>query len=235
VTPAVVEIDGLSKDYRALRPLRIERLAVAAAESVAIVGLDRAAAETLVNLVTGAALPDAGELRVFGRPTSAIAGADEWLALIDRCGIVTERAVLLDQLSVLQNLAMPFTLDIEPPPEDVRVRAAGLASEVGLPAAAVDRAVAELDALGRLRVRLGRALALGPSLLLLEHANAGLSEAEAAESAGQIRSIAARRGTAVLAATADERYARAIGDRVLVLEPSTGRLRERGFRKWFRG
>ncbi len=235
MTPAVVEIDGLSKDYRALRPLRIQRLAVARAESVAIVGLDRAAAETLVNLVTGAALPDAGELRVFGRPTSAIAGADEWLAIVDRFGIVTERAVLLDQLSVLQNLAMPFTLDIEPPPEDVRVRAAALASEVGLPAAAADRAVAELDALGRLRVRLGRAVALGPSLLLLEHANAGLSAAEAAESAGQIRSIAARRGTAVLAATADERYARAIADRVLVLEPATGRLRERGFRKWFRG
>ena len=84
MTPAVVEIDGLSKDYRALRPLRIEHLAVAPAESVAIVGLDRAAAETLVNLVTGASLPDTGELRVFGRPTSAIAGADEWLAVIDR-------------------------------------------------------------------------------------------------------------------------------------------------------
>jgi hypothetical protein len=39
----------------------------------------------------------------------------------------------------------------------------------------------------------------------------------------------------VLAATSDERYARAIADRVLVLEPATGRLRERGFRKWFRG
>src|SRR5256885_17138386 len=102
MTTALVEIDGLLKDYRALHPLRIERLTVAPAESVAIVGLDRAAAETLVNLVTGAALPDAGELRVFGRPTSAIAGADEWLALIDRCGIATRRAVLPDQLYVLE-------------------------------------------------------------------------------------------------------------------------------------
>ena len=235
MTPAVLEINGVSKDYRALRPLRLQQLSVSASESVAIVGLDLAAAEVLVNLVTGAVLPDAGELRVFGRATSAIADADEWLAIVDRFGIVSERAVLLEGLTVIQNLAMPFTLDIEPPPDDVRARAAALAREVGLDGGAVERRVAELDSAGKLRVRLGRALALGPSLLLLEHASAALSDADAASAGRQIRSVAARRGTGILAATADERFARAVADRVLLFEASTGRLRERGFRKWFRG
>jgi len=39
----------------------------------------------------------------------------DWLAAVDRFGIVSERAVLLDVLSVVQNLAVPFTLEIEPP------------------------------------------------------------------------------------------------------------------------
>jgi hypothetical protein len=68
------------------------------------VGLDQVAAEVFTNLVTGAILPETGDIRVFGRPTSAIADSDDWLATVDRFGIVSERAVLLDQLSVLQNL-----------------------------------------------------------------------------------------------------------------------------------
>ncbi|HEV3140067.1 MAG TPA: ATP-binding cassette domain-containing protein, partial [Vicinamibacterales bacterium] len=235
VTGAVLEIDGASKDYRALRPLRIQHLSVAASESVAIVGLDQAAAEVLVNLATGASLPDAGEVRVFGRATSAIADADDWLSVVDRFGIVSGRAVLLDELTVIQNLAMPFTLDIEPPPPDVRDRATSLANEVGLPDSVAQRRIADLDAAARLRVRLGRALALGPSLLLLEHASAGLSAADATETGRRIRSVAGRRGAAVLALTVDEGFARAVADRVLTLEAATGRLRERGVRKWFRG
>src|SRR5262249_14368867 len=133
VTGAVVQVSDLTKGYRGLRPLRIHDLVVVAGESVAIVGLDAASAEVFVNLVTGATLPDAGTIRVFDRPTSAIADGDEWLTSLDRVGIDTERAVLLDQLTVIQNLAMPFTLEIEPPPEEVRERAELMAVEVGLP------------------------------------------------------------------------------------------------------
>jgi ABC-type transporter Mla maintaining outer membrane lipid asymmetry ATPase subunit MlaF len=232
---ALLEIDGVSKDYRSLRPLRIQHLSIAPGELVAVLGFDRAAAEVLVNLVTGAGLPDAGCIRVFGRATSAIADADDWLATVDRFGIVSERAVLLEDLSVIQTLAMPYSLEIEPPPDDVRARAAALAAEVGLPESAGDRRLSNLDAYGHLRVRVGRALALSPALLLLEHASAGLSAEDAAAAGRWIRAVAARRGAAALAATADEGFARAVADRVLILEPGSGRLRERGLRGWFRG
>src|SRR5947207_6770885 len=124
VAGPLVELTALSKDYHGLRPLRIEKLNLAAGELVAILGLDQPMAETFVNLVTGATLPDRGEVKVFGRPTSAIDDSADWLAVVDRFGIVSERAVLLDSLSVIQNLAIPFTLDIDPLPGDVRERAA---------------------------------------------------------------------------------------------------------------
>ena len=73
-----------------------------------------------MNLVTGASLPDAGSVDVFGHPTSAIADSTEWLAIVDRFGIVSDRAVMLEGLTVLQNLAVPFTLDIEPPSDESR-------------------------------------------------------------------------------------------------------------------
>jgi ABC-type transporter Mla maintaining outer membrane lipid asymmetry ATPase subunit MlaF len=233
VTPAVLELSGVTKDYRGLRPLRIAALSVAAGEHVALFGLDQVAAEVFITLVTGATLPEAGDIRVFGRPTSAISDSADWLATVDRFGIVSERAVLLDQLTVVQNLAMPFTLDIEPPPDDVRRRASALAREVGLHESGWDRPIAALDASARVRLRLGRALALDPAVLLLEHASAGLSAQDAGTLGADIRSIAARRGAAIVAATLDEAFARAVAGRLLEWEPATGRFAAQRSGRWF--
>jgi len=230
---SVVSLTAISKDYRGLRPLRIQELIVRAGERVALLGFDQPSAEVFVNLLTGAALPDTGSVLLFGRPTENIADAAEWLAIVDRFGIVSERAVLLEQLTIIQNLALPFTLDIEPPAADVRDKAAMLASEVGLAAEGLGQRVSELDAGGRARVRLGRALALNPAVLLLEHVNAGVPPAAADRLARDIGELAGTRGTAVIAITADERFAEGIAGRVLRLEPPTGRLVERR-RGWFR-
>jgi ABC-type sulfate/molybdate transport systems ATPase subunit len=234
VSPAVFELSGISKGYGGLRPLRVASLAIGSSERVALVGLDRPAAETLVSLATGASLPDTGEVRAFGRSTAAIADGTEWLATVDRFGLVTERAVLLDALSVVQNLAIPFSLDIEPPDAPVRERAVALARETALDPAAWDRRVGELDPASRLRVRLGRALALDPGVLLLEHPTVAVDRSAVGALGRDVRRIAERRGIALLVLTADEEFAAAAADRVLRLDPATGRLAEtrRGWWRW---
>jgi predicted ABC-type transport system involved in lysophospholipase L1 biosynthesis ATPase subunit len=231
VTATVLEFAGTSKAYGGLRPLRIAELRVAAGERVAILGFDQPSAEMFVNLATGATLPEAGTVSIFGRPTNGIGDAADWLATVDRFGIVSERAVLLDALTVIQNLAMPFTLEIEPPPNHVRERAEALASEVGLAEAYWTRPVAELDAVGWLRVRFGRAIALDPAILLVEHASARLPREDVAALGAQIQAVAAARGIALVAASADETFAKAVADRVMTLEPATGRLKAQ--RRWF--
>jgi ABC-type transporter Mla maintaining outer membrane lipid asymmetry ATPase subunit MlaF len=222
----LLELTALSRDYHGLRPLRIETLTIAEGELVAILGLDQPMAETFVNLVTGATLPDRGQVKVFGRPTTAIDDSTDWLSVVDRFGIVSERAVLLDALSVIQNLAIPFTLDIDPPPDDVRERAILLAREVGLREADWPRSVSELDAGGRVRIRLARALALDPNVLLLEHANAGLPTDAATALGVDIRRIASKRGSALVALTAAPQFAAAVAPRVLTLDAASGRLSE---------
>jgi predicted ABC-type transport system involved in lysophospholipase L1 biosynthesis ATPase subunit len=230
VTAAVLEFAGTSKMYGGLRPLRIADLRVGAGDRIAILGFDQPSAEAFVNIATGATLPDTGTVRIFGRTTNEIRDPTDWLATVDRFGIVSERAVLLDALTVIQNLAMPFTLEIEPPPDQVRERAEGLAREVGLAEACWARPVAQLDAAGWLRVRVGRAIALNPAVLLLEHASSRLSHGEAASVGAGIRALAAARGIALVAATADEPFATAVADRVVTLEPATGRLKAQ--RRW---
>ena len=220
----ILELSDVSKDYRGLRPLRVSSLAVAAGERVAIVGLDAAAAEVCVNLSTGATLPDRGDVRLFGRATSDITDSAEWLSVVDRFGIVSARAVLLDAFTVVQNLAMPFTLDVEPPSAEVRSRAAALAREVGLPEATFDRPVGELGAAGLLRVRLGRAVALHPSIVILEHPTAELVAADAVVFGDLCSGIARARKCALMTLTADRGFGERVGGRVLTHHGATGRL-----------
>jgi predicted ABC-type transport system involved in lysophospholipase L1 biosynthesis ATPase subunit len=228
----LLELSAVQKDYQGLRPLRIRELQVGAGEHVAVVGIDRPAAETLVNLITGVILPDAGSINVFGRSTAAIADADDWLATVDRFGIVSERAVLLDQLSVLQNLVLPFSLEIDNPLPDVLDRAAALGEVVGL-SASLEHPVHHLDGEGRFRLRLGRALALDPAVVLFEHPTADVDRSRVATLASDLRRVVAEGGRAALSLTADQTFAEASATRVLALDAASGRLTA-GTRGWFR-
>ena len=107
----------VSKTYGGLRPLANPRaVGRCRAASSALAGFDQTTAEVFVNLVTGATLPEEGTVRVFGRATAEIADSADWLATVDRFGIVSERVVLLEQFTPLQNIAMSLTLDVEPLP-----------------------------------------------------------------------------------------------------------------------
>jgi len=68
----VIAMRGVEKQYGALRPLRIRSLELPARSSTMLLGLDRPAAETFINLITGATLPEAGEVISIGRSTREI-------------------------------------------------------------------------------------------------------------------------------------------------------------------
>jgi len=225
MTAPVLELTGVIKTYGALRPLRVAQFVLSPGEHVAMLGLDEPAAEMFTNLVTGASLPDAGLVRVFGRTTADITETDDWLTLLDRFGIVTERAALIDPMTVIQNIAVPFSLELDPPPADIAAKAAALAIEAGLLASVLEQRVGELDPASRMRVRLGRALAFNPGLLLLEHPSATLPRADVIRFACDVRDLAARRGIPTLTITGDPEFAGAVSTIAVVLEAATGRLR----------
>jgi predicted ABC-type transport system involved in lysophospholipase L1 biosynthesis ATPase subunit len=219
-----LELVGVLKDYRGLRPLRIDGLSASPGDQLAVLGIDQPSAEMLINLITGTTLPDRGEVRVFGQPTTAIRDSEAWMAFVDRLGIVSERAVLLEALSVVQNLAIPFSLEIEPLAADLKARAEALAIEVGLGPDRWDTRATDLDPVDRVRVRLGRALALNPALVLVEHPTSGVARADVSRLGRDIRSIVAKRGSIGVTLTADRDLAVAVADRALTLDPATGRL-----------
>ena len=230
-----LEISRVRKNYAGLRPLRMNELCVAAGERVAISGLDAAAAGLFINLVTGGALPDEGTIRVLGESTADVVDGDAWLASLDRFGIVSPRAVLLEEASVEQNLAMPFTLQIDPVPPEIAERVRALALECGLAETQLNVQAATLTGVGRARIHLARAAALAPTLLVLEHPTADVPEADRRELGMDVARVAEARQLAAVAITMDLEFAEAFAHRSLALQAATGALtpwkRKRG---WFR-
>jgi ABC-type transporter Mla maintaining outer membrane lipid asymmetry ATPase subunit MlaF len=230
----LVQLRKVTKDYRSLRPLRIEALDLHEGQTLALCGFDRMTAEILVDLITAAIVPDSGEITVFGHPTTAIADRNAWLQTLDRFGLLTERAVLVEQFTVEQNLAIPFSLSIDDLSADLRARVSRLAEEIGFSSADLQKQSGVLPPLGRLRLRLGRSLAMDPKVLLAEHPSATLAPAETQGFAEDLKRIVKGRGIAALVLTADQGFARRAADDVLVLEPATGTLKSSsGWRRWF--
>jgi ABC-type lipoprotein export system ATPase subunit len=233
--PARIEIRGVTKHYPALRPLRIADLTAGPADRLVLSGLDAGAAEVFINLITGASVPDEGQVLVGGRNTRDIATDTEWLASLDRFGIVTERSVLLEKLNVADNLALPLTLAIDPIPDEWRPRVEALADEVGLARPRLEAPASTLSPEERVRVHLGRALGPGPDMLLLEHPTARLDGGSAAAFGRTLQIVSGARGIGWIAVTDDEHFARAAGGRRLRLEAATGQLKPAGRWRWFGG
>jgi ABC-type polar amino acid transport system ATPase subunit len=221
----IIDVRGIEKDYRALRPLRVKSLQVREGESLALLGFDQAAAEVFVNLMTAATLPDAGDVHIFGIRTSTIQTPDSWLEALDDFGILSERAVVLDEMTVEDNLIMPVTLALHEVDAATRDRARVLAEEIGIGAAMLPRPVSQLKEEARVRLRLGRALAARPRVLLAEHPNATLAPDALTSFTSDYVRIIRNRGITSVVLTADAKFAAQVGTRVLTLQPSTGELK----------
>ena len=220
----LLQLEAVLKDYHALRPLRIERFTLTEGEHITLLGFDAASAEVFVNLVTGAILPDQGTVTLFGKVTREIVDSEQWLPLVDRVGIVSPRAALLESLSALQNIALPLSIDIDPLGERTRDAAAALAREIALPESVWAKPVAELSPGERLRVRTARAVALHPSLVLLEHPFVDVDQSERRSLDPEIGALLKRRGLSSLTLATVGAFRPSIATRVLLLNPTTGAL-----------
>jgi len=234
----IIEFRGVEKALGHTFPLRLNHFTFRENARVVLAGLPGVMGEAFMNLIVGALLPDAGDVIVFGQNTKEIRTDTEWLQSLDRFGLVSNRAVLLDQSTVAQNLALPLTLAIDPMSAETRAEVDSLAREVDLPLDILDRPVNALDAdpanaAVRSRLHLARAIAHRPSVLLLEHPTV-TAETASSQFGARLRSISDARNLAFIAVSDDDLFARESGGQRLRVEPS-GEVRSSaaGLRRFF--
>jgi ABC-type lipoprotein export system ATPase subunit len=220
---------GIRKFFGEPQPLVIDQLTIDARDRVALPDLNTGAAETFINLITGASLPDEGTVVVDGCDTRQITTDTDWLVSLDRFGIVTARAVLIGALPVAANMALPLTLAIDPMSPETRAAVEALAARVGLPVARLDAKASTLTAGEQVRVHLARALAPGPKLVLLEHPTAAVADEGERKVLGEaVRHATASTATGWIALTSDRTFGRAAGATWLRVAPD-GSVKREGF------
>jgi ribose transport system ATP-binding protein len=98
----IVTLDGVEKQFGAVRALAGVDLVIAAGECLGLVGHNGAGKSTLMNILAGTAAPDRGRITVDGQDLSATYGA----AIAHRHGIrcVFQELSLCPNLTVAENL-----------------------------------------------------------------------------------------------------------------------------------
>ena len=215
----MLEVRGLAKAFGPDAPLFAGvDLEVARGEWVAVVGESGCGKSTLLNIVAGLDRPDAGEVRLDGKPLDY--RDDDALSLWRRghVGFVFQAFHLLPYLDVQGNVALPLALLGVPGPARAS-RAQAALDSVGLGALAA-RQPGEMQ-----RAAIARALVHLPSLVLADEPTGNLDETNARVVLACLGDAVRRAGAAALMVT-HSRIAAGAADRVLRL--AGGRLRAEG-------
>jgi len=171
----VIQIDNLTFQYREGDfHLRVPELKVPRGESLAIVGPSGSGKTTLLNLVAGILESGGGRVVVQGTDVGQLTEPARREYRIANIGLVFQEFELLEYLSVLDNILLPYriTTALKLTPE-VRDRARRLADEVGI-VDKLDRHPSRLSQGERQRVAICRALIAEPSLLLADEPTGNL-------------------------------------------------------------
>jgi len=154
--------------------LRIPELAVDAGTTTAFIGPSGSGKTTLLNLIAGIIRPEAGRVETSGVEVSGMSDEERRRFRITTVGLVFQEFELLEYLTVLDNILLPYrihsalTLD-----SNVRERAATLAERVGI-SDKLDRHPRRLSQGERQRVAVCRAVLTDPPLLLTDEPTGNL-------------------------------------------------------------
>jgi osmoprotectant transport system ATP-binding protein len=183
---------------------------VAPGETLVLLGESGCGKTTTLKLINCLLMPDAGEVVVEGKPTTA------WdpIRLRRRTGYVIQEGGLFPHFTVAQNVALVPALEGWEQAR-IRNRVDELLALVGLdPGGFADRYPAELSGGQRQRIGVARALAADPPLLLLDEPFGALDPLTRASLQREFAELSKRLNKTAVFVTHDVREALLLGSRI---------------------
>ena len=219
--PALV-LQGIRKSFGPNEVLKGIDLTVAPHEVVCLIGASGSGKSTLLRCVNLVEPVDSGRVVVEGEEITA-EGVDA-NATRRRIGIVYQSFNLFPHMTVLRNVTLAPREALKMDRDAAEKRARALLERFGL----LDKEHEYPDRLSggqQQRVAIVRALAMRPSLMLLDEVTSALDPELVADVLAVIRELA-REGMTMLIATHEMGFARDIADRVCFLD--AGKILEQG-------
>jgi ABC-2 type transport system ATP-binding protein len=208
---AAVELTGVAKAFGDVAAVRDLSLTVPVGTVTVLLGPNGAGKTTTVRLVTGALVPDAGTIRVFG-----LDPLTDGTAVRLRCGVVPPKPSLYIRLNGHDNLRYASEICGLGWGPDARARALAAAEQFGIDHALGQKVVGYSTGM-RTRLALARAVLHDPDLLLLDEPTAGLDPESARAVLALITDLAGR-GKTVVVCTHLLHEAEGLADQVVLVD-----------------
>jgi branched-chain amino acid transport system ATP-binding protein len=225
---SVLSIEGVALRYGSVTALKDIDLQIKQGEVVALVGPNGAGKTSLFNCVSGFVRPSTGSVKLRGRDVTSASRHE-----IARAGVgrMFQNLSLFDGATVMENvligrhhlmrssIAANLLLWRRSRREDLQHRAAveEVLDLLGIHELR-DTPAGDLPYGTRKRIELARALAMEPSLLLMDEPVAGMNPAETEELGMTIRRIRAERQLSILVVEHDMAMVMALADWITVLD-----------------
>lgn len=220
---AAVRLDHVAKRFGGRTVLDDVSLDVQPGTAFCLLGRSGTGKSVTLRHIIGLVKPDRGRVVVEGHDITA-AGERELAAVRRRMGFLFQNAALFDSMSVGENVAFPLRRHLRLDDDEVRERARGKLAAVGL-ARDYDKLPADLSGGMKKRAGLARAMALDPSILLVDEPSAGLDPITACE-IDDLLAATKHAGTTLVVVTHNIPSARRLGDELALLHE--GRIVARG-------
>ena len=173
-TEPIVALSGVSKHFQGVRALEAVDFACRPGSIHAVLGENGAGKSTLIKIISGVLRPDAGEMRLGGRPV-----AFETPAEATRAGIVP----IFQELSLIPDLTVADNISLADPPRRLGLidrraqvsRAEALLARIACADIDPRALIRDLSLSRRQMVEIAKALGRDPSVLILDEATSALT------------------------------------------------------------
>ena len=211
----MIAVCGLVKTLGGKRVLDGVDLAVAAGETLVVMGRSGCGKSVLLKHIIGLMTPDAGSIRVNGHEIVGM-GRRELMEVRRRFGMLFQSAALFDSMTVGENVGLGLTEHTRMAAEEIVVRVSECLALVGLEAVEHLKP-ASLSGGMRKRVGLARAIAMRPQIVLYDEPTTGLDPIMADVINQLIRSLQRQLGVTSVIVTHDLKSTYEVGDRLAML------------------
>jgi phospholipid/cholesterol/gamma-HCH transport system ATP-binding protein len=213
-TEPAVRLEHVSKTFGSRRVLSDVTFDVPLSGAFCLLGRSGTGKSVTLRHIIGLVQPDSGQVFVEGRDVSVL-GRRDLAHARRRMGFLFQGAALFDSMTVGENVAFPLRRHTDLSEREIVRRARAKLADVGLERD-FDKMPSDLSGGMRKRAGLARAMALDPSILLVDEPSAGLDPITTDE-IDQLLLERKRGGTTLVVVTHNIPSARLLGDTLALM------------------